>query len=347
MRKHEGSGWLTFLGCAALAAPGCGEGGGSRDPLEVGPEGGVIQVTLASDPLFGLVIDVPPQAVQRKARFRLAAASAHPPIPGPEQSGRMAVSIECSEGVLGIPATIHLPYPDATEEAYLVPIECEDEAAAGWCQIYPYEVRPKKDRIVFETDSFGIFACCRYPRLEPGRRTFHVENEAPFESPEARASAARAIDAALEAGPWKDLMACVGLTLERTDGEADIAIEWANLADSCSIMALAVPPDLAFPLPEGPVRSPTWRVIFNTRLAACGLGTSVPPGGGAPFDLYSILVHELSHVLGWPPCPDRQPAAPGSATDGILEPWEILPELQPPDRKFFLEIHPEAVPCDG
>jgi hypothetical protein len=346
MRKHNVIGLLAFLGWTVIAAPGCNDGGGSSDAFEVGPEGKVIQVTHATDPLFGLLIEVPPQALKRKARFKLATASVHPPIPGPERSGQMIVSIECSEATLDIPATIHLPYPDAPDEAYLVPIECEDEADPGWCQLYPYEVRRAEDRIVFETNRFGTFTCCRYPRLEPGRRTFHIENEAPFESPEARASATRAIEAALVAGPWKDLMACAGFTLERTDVEADIAIEWGNLADTCFILALAVPPDLEFPLPEGPVGSPTWRVILNTKLVACGLGTSVPPSGGARFDLCSIMVHEMSHVLGWPPCPDRQPAAPGAATDGVLEPWETLPELQPPDREFFREIHPEAADCE-
>ncbi|MCP3917302.1 MAG: PKD domain-containing protein [bacterium] len=329
---------LVLALCAACGGSSSSSGSSSNasNPdsatLDVGPEGGVLEVSQPSRPLFGVRVTVPPGALTDNIQLRvtevrqtvLPSDDGHP-------SG-LTIELEPAGTVFQSPIHVTLPYFDEDDdglidgdgavEQELVPfIEMGD---GTWQALELLSRDAQANRVTFPTSSVSRFSSRPWPHLDRGPVKIYYEPydvaQVHFMDPASYAVARETVLDAIHSGtapaaPWKSETDCLGWTFEEAASadDADLVIRWRPLsmtllcqspiqAQYCHWLAFTS----CFVDPNAPAGcdtpAPRCQITFNEdRWLELHMTPSADPIPTSRHDLFSIAAHEFAHVLGLPP----------------------------------------------
>ena len=122
----------------------------------IGPEGGTIEVTDPTSPLYGVKVEVPPGAVDSNETFRIGRLQASPPFPTSLQKISETVLLEPKGMLFNIPVSVSIPYDDKDVlDKNMLSVYRYDEATSAWNAVTVKDIGPKS--MVTESRHFSSF----------------------------------------------------------------------------------------------------------------------------------------------------------------------------------------------
>ncbi len=280
--------------------------------VAVGKEGGVVEVTDPASPLFGVRVEIPAGALAQEIPVTIHARAVDLPLAWQTSDHMVAAGIGPSDAQLDLPVTIVLPYGPEQGEDY-VGLFASDSPDTGWLYRSDAEVDTETNTVVCQVSGFGRYVAGSLPKPAPGTYRFWVDPRFSELAPTEPAYPEVVVVDALVNGAFRDMLACMGVTFQKTTNEsdADLVVLYDTLNEQMDPLS-----GTSKPIPAGYVRmGPTGRIVINSEIASyssddpgCNgsLSFLLDPAASVPcnaFDLNSLIVRELSHYLGFPSMP--------------------------------------------
>jgi hypothetical protein len=339
--------WISIIGLLCLfplmltcgggggggGSNGGGGGGGPEASATIGPSGGTVEVTNTASPLYGVKIDIPPNALSQDTVITISKVEI-------EAQG-IAVRIGPSGTIFKTPATVTIPYKDETDEEFLVVFTAED-GETFWTLLSDYLVDPLSNKVSFNLSHLTQYLVGIIDE-PPQIKIFFKGGSKNLD--EAQNETAKAtIREVIMNGPWKEYYDCVGVTVTEvaSESEATIIINWEELP----LDEKGKPPNaqargiITYCDAKG-CHETIKEIILNEIEFHITLDEDILP---SQIDLYSVIAHEMSHVLGMDYDWDLNDPT-NAITDGGLIHEEMARVLQPIDRTRIKKRHPECEDC--
>jgi hypothetical protein len=299
----------------------------------IGPAGGTVEVTNPASPLYGVKIEVPAGALSKDTTITINKAVNLPSFPFAGNSQSVVIEIGPPGTIFGVPATITIPYKDDADESFLG-IFGYSEGEAGWTYLPFALVDKNSNKAVFKISHLSGYGLSKFPKLPSGTHKFFIS--------EGFGATARAtIQAAIRYGAFLPYFDCTGIDFQEVTSE--------NEADFIVKLGDPTGPDKngnTVPYLSGYIRrtpASQAEIVIRNNVPLYDKET-LPISAGA-YDLYSMIVHELSHYFGIPTVKDEDD--PDYPENGVFDD-KLLPGdpparvLLPDDERIFKLKYPEC-----
>lgn len=130
-------------------------GGGTTPEASatIGPSGGTVEVTNPSSPLYGVKIDIQPNALSSNTTITISKV---------ENGGHgIAVNIGPSGTIFKVPATVTIPYKDETNEEFLAVVIAK-EGETIWAHLSNYFVDTVSNKVSFTVSHLSMYQIAYY-----------------------------------------------------------------------------------------------------------------------------------------------------------------------------------------
>lgn len=353
----------SLLVALGLLLCGCSSGGGSggSTPLatqSIGPGGGVLEVTNAASPYFGVRLSIPAGALPADVSFVLRGSASTAVLPLPDDR-IIAVSVEPGGTTFAVPAELELPYADdgsvrVGEEALLRALV---SGPNGWEEPLALERDAVANRVRIPVEHLSTFLLLPAHQFLGPMIRVHIDMTDSGLSATDASTARTTIVSALTAGPWQSKLACSGLTVSVVSdpSAADLRMTWKDFQADPGLNSSAL---ACFCIQRQPVPTSLhgpFDLFLNNNLLAPGTWSvdSAATPAGTEFDLFSVVAHELAHGLGLPAdhlvgmdlpgpgssCP-AESYSPAAVVGESIQPGTTKHSLTPFDEAFMAAAYP-------
>jgi hypothetical protein len=268
----------------------------------IGPLGGTVEVTDPTSPLYGVRIDIPAGALYEETTITISRGQRVPPFLAEMDEVPLVVDIGPSGTQFHIPARVWLPCDASARPRSVCMFASDDQEtweylSSGWFDA-------ETNHVTCFVSHLTAFTRGGLPKLQPGTYSFYVDTNFSQISPgNDPGKAERVIVDAILNGTFAQFLRCVDVTFQQTTtmSGANLLVLFDSIPDQ---------PDTTGTLRHGPsgyyyyptqFRLPTIKI--NARSVTEHWYTYwLDPSQNVPHtavDLYSLIVHEVSHFLGF------------------------------------------------
>ncbi len=333
---------ITLTGCGggggAPAVSGgstgdnTGGGGGSASEASamIGSSGGVVEVTSSSSQLFGVKVEIPAGALSTETNITISKATDLPSSPFAKLGSGIAAEIGPSGTVFKKPATITMPYKGDIDGA-LWGVFVFSKEEGGWLYLPFSKIDKTSKKAIIKVSHFTPYYLTNLPKLPSGAHKFFIEG---FDE-----TAKMTIQAAIRHGTFLPYMDCAGVGFQEvmSKSEAELVV---RLGDPKRYDENGVLHDLPAGFKWMSASQAEIVIRNNIKLHAKETQDIAPDA----FDLYSLIVHELSHLFGIGTILDS--TDPGYPQNGVFDDHigagEIVRALIAEDMAVFEMKYPEC-----